>query len=120
MRFFALYLAFTLAGVSLGAEPKPAATPPGKEPSYDGKTLSQWIALAKDKGPAMRIEAVAAWGKIGLRAIPVLTELLEFREAGIPVKYDWERERDGPPRMTRSTPRDKDPNYSPRPRWPWG
>ncbi|MGO9110509.1 MAG: HEAT repeat domain-containing protein [Thermoguttaceae bacterium] len=60
-------------GVCFGVEPKPAVQE--KEPVYEGKTLSQWTALAKDKDAKMRIAAIASLGKIGPLAIPTLTDL---------------------------------------------
>ena len=47
MKSLSFLLAVAFVGVCLGAGP--ASTPQAKEPSYEGKTLGEWIALAKDK-----------------------------------------------------------------------
>ena len=80
IRAFALFLVVALTGVCLGAERKPASTPQGKEPTYEGRTLSQWITLAKDKDPMVRVDAVLGLGKVGPGAGPVLMELLKDKD----------------------------------------
>jgi formylglycine-generating enzyme len=52
MRCFSLLLAFTLAGVCLGAEPKPAATLPGKELSAQQKQITNSIGMKLTIVPA--------------------------------------------------------------------
>ena len=47
MRAFSLFLILILAHACLAAEPAPAAKSAGKEPSYEGKTLKEWVALVK-------------------------------------------------------------------------
>ena len=52
-------------------------------PSYQGKTLSEWIALTKDKDEKVRSEAAWALVRIGSEAksaIPALTELLKDKD----------------------------------------
>jgi hypothetical protein len=80
MRPFSLLLVVALVGVCLGAERKPASTPQSKEPTYESKTLSEWVALAKGKDPAVRIEAAKALGEMGAGAIPALIELLKDKD----------------------------------------
>ena len=50
-------LTVVLVVVCLGAEPEPAKTPPEKGLTFQGKTLDQWTALAKDKEPTVRVRA---------------------------------------------------------------
>ena len=48
--------------------------------TYQGKTLSQWIALTKDKDKKVRSDAASALGEFGSEAkiaVPALTELLK-------------------------------------------
>ncbi len=83
MRSFSLLLTFIFAGVCLGAEPASTPTQTG-EPSYQGKTLSEWTTLTKDKDEQVRRAAVVALGNIGAKtAIPVLTELLNDKNADV-------------------------------------
>ena len=76
MKTFSLLLAFILAGVFLGAEPEHPAKSQGKEPVYEGKTLGEWVASAKDKDR----HAIAELGVIGPKAIPTLVELLKDKD----------------------------------------
>jgi len=75
-------------------QPPAAATqPPAKpaaekaklaqEPSYEGKTLSKWIALAKEKSPEQRIAAALALAHLGPPAVPTLAELLKDQDAHV-------------------------------------
>ncbi len=75
MKTFSFLVAVAFGGVCLGGEP--ASTPfQAKEPIYEGKPLSQWIALVEDEDEHVRDAAVSAIGKIGPAAIPALRELL--------------------------------------------
>ena len=50
---FSLLLAFTLVGVSLGAEPEPASPPmQAKEPTYEGEDTQRMANRGKGQGPA--------------------------------------------------------------------
>ena len=81
MRTFSLLLSFVLCGVCLGAEEKPASRQQGKEPSYEGKTASEWVAIiAKDRGPEFQLYAPAAFGHMGSDAVPTLIEFLKHKD----------------------------------------
>jgi HEAT repeat protein len=54
----------------------PESTSPGKEPTYRGKALRQWIILAKDKHTSVQREATEVLENIGPMAIPTLVQLL--------------------------------------------
>ncbi len=82
MRTFGLLLFLALAGVCFGAEQKPASPPQSKEPTYDGRTLSEWVAVAKQQSPAMRW---ATWEKMTPAAVPALTELLKHTDRQVRV-----------------------------------
>jgi hypothetical protein len=56
MQRLGLLLAAVFVGVCLGGEP---------EPTYEGKTLGQWSAQAKDQDPRLREQAARALGRIG-------------------------------------------------------
>ena len=86
MRFLSLPLILVLVGVCFAAEPKPASTPQGKEPLYNGKTLSEWVVLTKDKDEKVRARAAYALQCIGLddrSAIPAIAELLKDKSDGV-------------------------------------
>ncbi len=83
MRAFSLLLSAILVGICLGAEQKPVSTGKEKEPVYQGKTLSEWNALAKDEKQNTRSEAAAALGKFGPAAIAALTELFRDTDAEV-------------------------------------
>ena len=86
MKNFSLLLTFVLAGVCLGAGQEPAPTPQAKEPTYQGKTLGEWIAQTKDKRKGVRQTAAWALGKIGPEAraaIPALSELCKDKDEGV-------------------------------------
>ncbi len=77
MRTLCLLLTFTLVDVGFLA---------GQEPIYEGKTLSQWMTLAKDEDCGARSDAAYAIGQVGpkaVAAIPVLIDLLKDRFAGV-------------------------------------
>ena len=76
MQAFGPLLTVAVVVVGLGAEPEPGKTPPEKGLTVQGKTLDQWTALAKDKEPAVRMDAAAALGRLGPTAVPALAELL--------------------------------------------
>lgn len=79
MNVFSILLTFALVDVCIGAENKTASTPRAKEPSCQGKTLGEWIALTKDTNEKVRKDAAWALGYIGpdaKPAIPAVTELL--------------------------------------------
>ncbi len=81
MKIFSFLLAVAFSGICLGAETAP--TPQAKELSYEGKTLGEWLALAKDKDAKGRASAAEALEKIGPEAkaaIPALTELLKDKD----------------------------------------
>ncbi len=75
------------------AEPKlspdPGSTSPGKEPTFKGKTIGQWIALAKDNHPAVQQEAVKVLENLGPAAIPALTELLKDKDVEVRFVASW-------------------------------
>jgi len=81
MKLFSVLLALALVGVCFGAETKPTARDKG--PSYEGKSLSEWIALTKHKNAEIRAFAADAIGGIGPEAktaVPTLTELLTDKD----------------------------------------
>ena len=73
MRRLGLLLAVALVGIGFGAEQKPASSSPGKEAVYEGKTLSQWVALAKDRDELVRRAAAEALGGFGPEAEGLLS-----------------------------------------------
>ena len=84
MKCFSFLLVVAFVGVCLAAEPAP--TPQAKEPTYQGKTLGEWMIIAKNEDTAARADAALAIGNMGPTAeaaIPVLTDLLKDRFAGI-------------------------------------
>ena len=84
MRTFSSLLTFILVGVCFGAEQKP--TVQGKEPSYEGKTVSEWITQSKDKDADIRRAAIKALGEIRSEAketMPVLMRSLKDKDAGV-------------------------------------
>ena len=81
MKIFAFSLICVLVGVCLAAE-----FPQGKEPIYDGKTLSQWIARTKDKDGDVRLYAAWALGEFGpdaKTAVPAIMVLLKDKDQDI-------------------------------------
>ncbi len=80
MRSLRLLLAISLAGVLLRAAPIPASASEDAEPSYKGKTLSQWIARAEDKSPVLRREAAASLGRLGPASVTALTKMLKDKD----------------------------------------
>ena len=57
-----------------------------QEMMWDRKTVSQWIELANDPTPATREQAANVLGYFGddaRSAIPVLTKLLDDKDAGV-------------------------------------
>ena len=83
MRIVSVLLAFTFVGVCLGAEVEPASTVQAKEPSYGGRTGSEWMALAKDKDkdPQIRVHAMGRLEATGsAAAIPAFVEMLHDKE----------------------------------------
>ena len=83
MRSLGLLLAFAVAIVSFGADQKPASTSQAKEPTFEGKTLSQWMAQARDPKEENRESAFHALGNMGPAAIPALTELLKDKDSKV-------------------------------------
>ena len=83
MRTISVLLTLALVGVCLGAEQKPASTPHGKEPTYEGRTLGEWVAQINDDANQFRLANVKALGKMGVPAIPALTALLHDRDRNI-------------------------------------
>jgi hypothetical protein len=84
MRTFSLLLAFALAGLCPGAEKAPASTSQDKEPTYNGKTLAQWIDnAAEGQYSVSRREAAASLEKFGPAAVPALVKLLKDKDIGV-------------------------------------
>ncbi|MGO8749635.1 MAG: HEAT repeat domain-containing protein [Thermoguttaceae bacterium] len=78
MRLLSSLLAVALVGACFRAE-----TPQRKEPTFEGKTLSEWIARTKSKDRLVRSDAAMALGNIGpeaRNAVPALTELLKDKD----------------------------------------
>lgn len=76
MRLLSTFLPLLLVAVCLAAEQDPFSASPPKEPVYRGRTLEDWIALAKDRDPVLRLDAVEVLGHFGTAVIPTLTKLL--------------------------------------------
>lgn len=86
MKTFSLMLAFIVVGVCLGAEQKPASTAKDKVPTYEGKTLSEWIALSKDEDEAVRRDVASALKNFRPQAkiaVPILAELLKDKNKDV-------------------------------------
>jgi hypothetical protein len=80
MKPFSLLFILVLVDVGLAAGQDSASAAQGNEPSYEGKTINQWIAQAKDKDGLVRKAAANTLGQIGPKAkaaIPALTDLLK-------------------------------------------
>jgi hypothetical protein len=58
----------------------PNAAPQTGEQAYDGKTVSEWIVLAKNKDTDLQLQAVKALARIGTPAVPALAELLKDQD----------------------------------------
>ena len=107
-----LLLVLALVGVSVGAEKKPVSTSQCKEPSFEGKTISEWIAMAKDREveglgrwlaltkdqeakdmdqptPIAVIHAFAEMGPQAERAIPILMKLVSSRDSDTSAEATW-------------------------------
>ena len=54
-----------------------------KEPTYHGRTLAEWGAVAKEKDSRKRIEAASILKVIGPEAVPALAGLLKDKEASV-------------------------------------
>jgi HEAT repeat protein len=55
-------------------------------PSRDGKTLDQWVTLARDNSPETRRDAAKALGKLGLQSedvVPALVDLAKDENRGV-------------------------------------
>jgi HEAT repeat protein len=55
-------------------------------PYHDGKSLDQWLVLAKDKSPEIRRDSAKALGKLGLQTdevVPVLVDLARDENRGV-------------------------------------
>jgi HEAT repeat protein len=89
MRLLSLTLSVAFVAACLAAEQKLAPAPQGKEPSYQGKTLSQWAALAKDKDSPVKGEAAAALGKMGAEGAAALVELLKDNDDAVRGHAAW-------------------------------
>jgi hypothetical protein len=86
MKTFSLFVAFTLSGICLGAEPRPASTRQRGESTCERKTVSEWVAQCKDKDAEVRSEA--AWALVRIRpaartSIPSLTTLLDDEDVQV-------------------------------------
>jgi len=68
-------LAAVFVGVCLGAEP---------EPTYEGKTLGQWSAQAKDQDPQLREQSARALGRMAEALIQEDPSKPEFRNSKSP------------------------------------
>ena len=77
MKTFGLVLIFVLVQVCHAVEQKPDTTAKAETLTYDGKTLNEWIALAKQQNPAARW---APWEKMAPAAVQALTELLKHTD----------------------------------------
>ena len=72
------WLLFTLLIIgSLGAGPTSHTATSGKAPTYQGKTLQDWVAQSKNKDQSIRQQAASALGNLGPTGVPALTELLD-------------------------------------------
>ena len=62
MKPLSLFLSLILVAVCSGCRQESPSRSQDKEPTYQGKTLSQWLALAKDttKDESLRASAVKA------------------------------------------------------------
>ena len=89
LRTFSLLLTLILAPACLAASPAPPAKSPGQEPGYEGKTLGEWAALAKDRDPAQRINAAGALANIGPQSVAALTELLQDKNEHVRYAAAW-------------------------------
>ena len=101
-RLSALFSMFGLVGICLAVGQEPASTSPSKEPAFEGKALSHWIALGHDKDPENRMQAIVALRRLGLAGIPALTELLkdddlQVRRAAVMALDLMPESRGGPP-----------------------
>ena len=84
MRAFSLLFIFAYAIACFGAEQEPALQPQGKEPSYQGKTVSEWVVvLLKSDDQDEQCQAIRALEKIGPPAIPTLMELVKGKEPSV-------------------------------------
>ena len=76
MKTCSLLLAVALGGVCLGAETGTRTATGVKEPTYEGRALSDWVAQSKSKDWFVRKGAARALWNLGSAAVPALTELL--------------------------------------------
>ena len=84
MKGFSPLLGVTLAAlavlavfaVPLGAADKLPAASPNREPTYQGKPLSHWVAQTKDKNPAVRAEGFKALYQMGPAGFAEIIKLL--------------------------------------------
>ena len=85
MRLLGCLLTLVFVGVCLGAEKEPAGKSQAKEKeaAFGGKTVSEWIALTKDKEQRVRFDAAWALWKLGPKAksaVPAIAELLKDKD----------------------------------------
>ena len=76
-----LFFLVGMVGVCLGAEKERAS-----EPTYQGKTLDEWVARTKAKDKRIRQTAAWALGNIGPEArttVPALIELFKDKEESV-------------------------------------
>lgn len=69
-RYIIISLCFVF-GCTLGCESRVSQTPPTPEPTFEGKTLAEWSAQAKDKDPHLREQA--AQGLLGITKLGTRT-----------------------------------------------
>lgn len=71
-----LLISLLCLGVLSGWHAPWAAEPIQAEPTYEGKTLKEWVRDSKDKQPRVRSRAITALRHMGQAAAPALAEVL--------------------------------------------
>lgn len=77
LAWLAVLLPLLLSTPAIGEDP---AAP---EPSYEGKTISQWQALLQHEDPRRRILALTALSSIGARSLPLFIWALNDTDAPV-------------------------------------
>ncbi len=86
MKLVNLMLVIAVMRTCLGADPRPASSPPVSEKTVGGKTVSEWIAMTSDPDAELRSDAAWTLGQIGPTAkgaVPVLTGLLADKNSKV-------------------------------------